>query len=157
MSVNTSLSDGESFWVDSNGDPVDIPDSYASMSEYVCSVVEVAKFSTMKTRLGFFGHDDVTLKIKGNQGDNSINFIIQINNWKYYAGGRSSKRAVNGYDKNPDCDEPAENMRDNGAFYHKIQTNFPDILGNYNVDNVEFKIESFDNQKVTYVSNLRLE
>lgn len=156
MSVNLTTDDNQRVWLNSDGEKVDIPDSYNTMSEYVCSVLEAARFSTIQTRMGFFGHDDVTLKIESKDGEQNVKLTLEIQNWREYTGGESPSTDFE-YMKGKNSDQPASRMRKNGAFYHKIQSKLPTVFDdNYDLNNINFELESFGSKEVIYSTTLSL-
>lgn len=114
-------------WKTHDGEEVSIDETdFAKIGEEIKSIIQTGKIASVSSSIEI-GHEDVTLEISCKQSSDEpireIEFGLQIENWGSHLGGSShrSKRGLVEYTKTPESVEPAQKMRQNGSFYHKLE------------------------------------
>lgn len=147
-------------WLNSEGNPVQIPDSYENMTEYFSSIIQAAQIAHVESKLETFGHEDVTVLINSNTESNvrTVSFTIVIENWREHTGGDSSysRQEFVEYVVNEDSESPDELMHSNGAFFHKLENRFTDIFGGTEFDTPMFRLAGYNSNQARYTGHINL-
>lgn len=149
-----------STWKDSDGDVVQIPDDFNSLSKYINSVLKAAAIADVDTDLNCLGHEDVTLHISSETDGQTrtVTFGLEVRNWREHTGGKSaySERDWVEYDFESGDTEPLDRMYQMGAFFHKIENKVSDLFSDTLLSSPMFKLETYDDSSVVFEGSKNL-
>lgn len=155
-----STTDYSDSWLNSNGNAVELPDSYAKMPEYFSSILKASQMASVESELKSFGHEDVTVIFNSKTDGNIriVKFAIVVENWREHVGGESSYSRQNmvEYTVKSDSDSPSEMMHGNGSFFHKLENKISDIFHHTDFNRPGLRLDYHTNEMVQYSGTLNM-